>query len=266
MQAAERTKRKVSDEYGIPLFPHKALSSTPAGGPLSLSTEEAEEGRSAEECRNSNNPLAGLHPFNVRKAALALQYKKGQLPENRQEELSAIVRAYVHSVEPWLAPESPVLEDQEEIDQDGIEAGTITDAEIWAGLLAGMAPNSRRRFIRRWLKEGHQLPPALVAEVAAADARSTGVPVPTEQIKTSSSSINNAASAIDGLGHGWHGRAVVEAGLARGGLGELAALCARFRKSFVDALQPKHLPPGWEVNHKAPRAFGEYSVYSASIG
>ena len=51
-------------------------------------------------------------------------------------------------------------------------------------------------------------------------------------------------------GHLWHGRRVVEKAMQRGGEGELCELMARFRQCFVDALQPKHLSPAWQVDHR----------------
>lgn len=51
-------------------------------------------------------------------------------------------------------------------------------------------------------------------------------------------------------GHQWHGRKVVEAALERGGEEELCQLTARFRQCFVDALQPKHLSPSWQIDHR----------------
>ena len=43
---------------------------------------------------------------------------------------------------------------------------------------------------------------------------------------------------------------VVEAALARGGEAELVALMARFRRAFVDALQPRFLSPSWQIEHR----------------
>ena len=43
---------------------------------------------------------------------------------------------------------------------------------------------------------------------------------------------------------------VVTAAVEQGGEEELVALMARFRKSFVDALQPRHLSPAWQIDHR----------------
>ena len=54
---------------------------------------------------------------------------------------------------------------------------------------------------------------------------------------------------------------VVERMVAQGGDEALLELCRRFRQSFVEALQPAFLPPGWHVFHFSKRQFGVNSVY-----
>lgn len=63
--------------------------------------------------------------------------------------------------------------------------------------------------------------------------------------------------------HMAHGKKVVEAALAAGGEAALERLVMRFRRAFVEYLQPRHLPAAWNVHHFARREFGEYSVYVA---
>lgn len=36
-----------------------------------------------------------------------------------------------------------------------------------------------------------------------------------------------------------------------------------FRRGFLDAVQPRFLPAGWDVDHAAPRAFGTHSIFAA---
>ena len=40
-------------------------------------------------------------------------------------------------------------------------------------------------------------------------------------------------------------------------------LVVAFRQNFLEATRPLFLPEAWDVNHAAPRAFGEHSVYAA---
>jgi len=243
--AAERTKHEISVEYGIPLFPPNPVV-------IADKRTQSEQGVSNSTC----DIHSGVHPYAVRKAALALHHSRLDVPDARRKELQAQVRAYVRAVEPWLA-----YEDDEPLVLDFSPEGDrgLSQAESWAGLLAGLGPSSRRRTIRRWISEGHttDLPHALLDEVKAAATRAL----------SGGDAVNGSTSSTSpirdfGTGHAWHGRQVVHAAQGRG---ELEALSARFRKTFVDALLPKHLPEGWAVDHKAPRAFGEHSVYSSHI-
>eukprot|EP00897_Mesotaenium_endlicherianum_P003422 jgi/Mesen1/3107/ME000184S02174 len=65
------------------------------------------------------------------------------------------------------------------------------------------------------------------------------------------------------LGHGPHGKKVVEMLLREGGEEGLRAFIQAWRQVFVDALQPRFLPPGWAVLHSGKREFGEFSVYNS---
>lgn len=112
-KAAEVVKRQLSQEYGVPLFPPKAK---PAGG-----------------------NVCETHPYNVRRAAVALKVYGKTLPEGRRKELQQMVRGFVHpgageaSGEEWLS--------QEEMEQ---------------GLLAGLAPRQKRRMMRQLAAEKAQ--------------------------------------------------------------------------------------------------------------
>ena len=66
-------------------------------------------------------------------------------------------------------------------------------------------------------------------------------------------------------GHQWHGEQVVAAAMAQGGEQALHELVRRFRKCFVDALNPKYLPRSWTVEEIGARQFGEYSVYRREV-
>ncbi|KAF3796773.1 RRP6-like 3 protein [Nymphaea thermarum] len=64
------------------------------------------------------------------------------------------------------------------------------------------------------------------------------------------------------LGHGHHGRRVVEAIMSVEGEDGICEFCQRWRQVFVDAIHPRFLPSGWDVKHRGRREFGEYSVYN----
>ena len=59
---------------------------------------------------------------------------------------------------------------------------------------------------------------------------------------------------------------VVTAAVEQGGEEELVALMARFRKSFVDALQPRHLSPAWQIDHRCVRGSQAWRDFDARLG
>lgn len=65
-----------------------------------------------------------------------------------------------------------------------------------------------------------------------------------------------------GGGHMWHGKRIVAIAMERGGEDGINELVTRFRKAFVEALQPQYLPEHWSTFHFAPREFGKHSIYN----
>ncbi|XP_027170056.1 protein RRP6-like 3 [Coffea eugenioides] len=63
------------------------------------------------------------------------------------------------------------------------------------------------------------------------------------------------------LGHGPHGKLVVDHLLKEYGEDGILEFCQKWRQVFVDALHPRFLPAGWDVNHSGKRDFGDFSVY-----
>ncbi|KAL2476769.1 Polynucleotidyl transferase [Abeliophyllum distichum] len=68
-------------------------------------------------------------------------------------------------------------------------------------------------------------------------------------------------SKLSLLGHGPHGKQVVEHLLKEYGEEGIFQFCQRWRQVFVEALHPRFLPGGWDVMHSGKRDFGEFSVY-----
>ncbi|GBG63778.1 hypothetical protein CBR_g39322 [Chara braunii] len=64
------------------------------------------------------------------------------------------------------------------------------------------------------------------------------------------------------LGHGHHGKKVVEMLIRQGGDDALRHFVRRWREVFVESLKPKFLPSAWDIKHSGRREFGEYSVYN----
>ncbi|XP_021837310.2 protein RRP6-like 3 isoform X1 [Spinacia oleracea] len=83
--------------------------------------------------------------------------------------------------------------------------------------------------------------------------------------------INPLQATVDGkkynskvslLGHGPHGKTVVDYLLKQHGEEGIHEFCQRWRQVFIDALHPRYLPGGWDVKHSGRRGFGEFSVYN----
>lgn len=58
------------------------------------------------------------------------------------------------------------------------------------------------------------------------------------------------AKKISLLGHGPHGKQVVDHLLAKYGEDGIRQFCQRWRKVFVDAIHPRFLPSGWDIMHR----------------
>lgn len=58
------------------------------------------------------------------------------------------------------------------------------------------------------------------------------------------------AKKVSLLGHGPHGKQVVEHLLRRYGEEGIRQFCQRWRKVFVDAIHPRFLPLGWDILHR----------------
>jgi len=239
-RAAERMKREISSEYGVPLFPRLAIGTgaVAVNGSSSACDEEKDEKATSSDSQaalTTKPTVESMHPFSVRKAAVALdRVDTSTLPTSRREELELIISTYVRAVEPWLG--------------DVPSTAPFSQDDLWAGLLSGMSKPTRRKAIRRWIAQGHkdQLPLALLEELEMSGTEGC----------------NSRIDIRDGMGHSWHGQQVVKAALQQGGDDALSKLCAKFRQAFIQALNPKYLPVGWTVDHTAPRKFGQHSIYT----
>lgn len=77
--AAERYKRQVAIEFGIPLFVRRVLDSKEAQGQHLL--------LECDESRGNNVEDAGVSPLHLRTAAMALLRHGNRMPSSRHEEL-----------------------------------------------------------------------------------------------------------------------------------------------------------------------------------
>ncbi|XP_010413998.1 PREDICTED: protein RRP6-like 3 isoform X1 [Camelina sativa] len=258
--AAERYKKQIATEFGIPLFVRRVIDSKEAQGTSSLTEDES----------MVNSEDAGVSPLHLRSAAMALLRHGNRMPSSRREELLQIVKMYYGG---------------RDISEDDLERA----------LLIGLSPHERRRRER---KQGVSLKHS--AEVARLDKQENGKkdenndgegPADSEKImnverstvaddsgdggtsegdgaaelndaQCNGNTLHQQNSKLSLLGHGPHGKQIVEYLLREYGEDGVRDFCQRWRKVFVDAVHPRHLPGGWNVSHSGRRDFGEFSVYN----
>jgi len=247
--ASERLKRQIAAETGIPLTP--APAAAPAEGSAAAAPSE---GSAAADAAGAAAAAA-----EGRRAATALLGHGADMPAARRAELEgAVLRGLGRS--------------------GGGGGAALQPGDLLAALEAGAPPKSRRRAAEaRGLAQrvakymALPRPPAPTSTdggAAAAAARDPSVAAAREPGAEAPEACADAPpppAAADKT-HMAHGARVVAAALAAGGEGELHALMASFRQSFVAACRPRHLPQHWAVGHAAPREFGAFSVYRPEAG
>ncbi|XP_010689638.2 protein RRP6-like 3 isoform X2 [Beta vulgaris subsp. vulgaris] len=295
--AAEKYKRQVATEFGIPLYVRKVMDSGKLQPTKTYELQEHQE--------------AGVSPSQLRTAAMALLRHGPGMPSKRHEELMEVVRMYYGGRE-------------------------ISHEDLEAALLVGMSPHRRRKYekkrgasnknssaskvlkmnainmlepINPYSSETSRCGGSLDAKdqtsyeqlvykpetsvktpsiSSAIDIREDGFAtdstpmtldvsgisdvkdvmlLDTENIHSSQNPLKATAgskckSKLSLLGHGPHGKEVVDYLLTNSGEDGIHLFCQRWRQVFVDALHPRHLPAGWDVKHSGRRMFGEFSVYN----
>lgn len=227
--AAEKYKKKVASEFGIPLFVHKVVDSN----------EELDD----SGCGTSVMKLAdgGVSPLELRTAAMALLRHGPRMPAKRCEELKEVVKKYYGGRE-------------------------ITEEDLQKALLVGMSPHEKRRLQKKkgltfnnhssnntWLsskkdgKETHEAKKDCVMDL---------------DVDSEVSMFATCSSKLSLLGHGPHGKQVVDFLLKEHGEDGIREFCQRWRQVFVEAIHPRFLPGGWDVTHSGRREFGDFSVYN----
>ncbi|KAF8700370.1 hypothetical protein HU200_034305 [Digitaria exilis] len=304
--AAEKYKRRVAEEFGIPLFVQKILNS----GDISLITDA-----SVSEGKLDGT---GVSPLQLRTAAMALLRHGSTMPLKRCEELMQIVKSYYGGRD-------------------------VTPEDLEMALLVGMSPHERRRLEKKkgysfkfqaqniitksssntisensghGSENNHALSEQFPEngteskgqqefdetqslsqlEDLALSQGSLSLPVSTEDTtfdhdivthdtdagqlengvhspanghldkdpsicNNSNQAISKNAEKISLLGHGHHGKQVVELLLSNGGEEAINQFCQKWRQIFVEAVHPRYLPSGWNINHSGRRDFGDFSVY-----
>ncbi|GMH07179.1 hypothetical protein Nepgr_009019 [Nepenthes gracilis] len=299
--AAEKYKRQIAAEFGIPLFVRKVADS----GPTQVTSK-------------SSNSLAreefGVSPLQLRTAAMALLRHGPRMPSKRCEELIEIVKRYyggrdisqVDLERALLVGMSPqerrklekkrrlflnhagatIVQNKEQMnDEDNITIPSIHDSLKLDYL--DESENSRGKTLSRLVKQmdgelevkeespvdGEVVSLDQCRDFEVKDAylhndvncgimhklNETVDPCSPKSDLTASTKQNSKVSL---LGHGPHGKQVVDYLLLQYGEDGICQFCQRWRQVFVDAIQPQYLPAGWNVMHSGRRDFGEFSVYN----
>eukprot|EP00873_Tetraselmis_striata_P010402 jgi/Tetstr1/430666/TSEL_020459.t1 len=233
---ADEVKRELAAEHGIPLNP-----------PASALAHGDRAGDGGEAPGPGGDGASRVLPHNARRAAQALCKSGPSMPPARREELEAVIKAYLGR----SASKEP----------EGLRPG-----DLEAAIVAGVTKRRRTKLLRRYgLAEaadaedrdgpagsGEEDGEEEEEEATGAEGGEGGGRYPTTRAREDEG---------DQWGHGWHGSRVVAVILEAGGDEQLLALIRRFRARFVERLAPRFMPPGWEVEHAATRAFGMHSVY-----
>jgi len=241
--SAERLKRVIATEIGIPLFQ-----------PLPRDCDTIIK----NEDRGDDSNEATVHIHTVRRFAVALQNDAGSMPLKRRRELEKYILRYLNPGEEDVCNSTDT--DDNTIDPE--TRCTLTQKQLRLGLLAGLGYKQRRKTIKRWVAQGiPSLPDELTNELKN-NTSSSG----TKEVVLSNGEDDGgkgSCTELRGLvGYEWHGRKVVETIQSQDGTTGLSQLLTRFREEFVKAVNPKFLPPGWSTNHFVPRGFGEFSVFA----
>ncbi|XP_009601353.1 protein RRP6-like 3 isoform X1 [Nicotiana tomentosiformis] len=299
--AAEKYKRKIATEFGIPLFVRRVVDSN------------QNQNTSESSVPKLNAEEEGVSPLQLRTAAMALLRHGSRMPANRREELIMIIRNYYGGRE-------------------------ISGKDLERALLIGMSPNERRRFEKKRKlackdssrsttpddkldnkqANGTSLPEEISENSSNGEetmniltveennvsnhssypnfgvngefsVQNNDVPhgreslvkhddiLPDSDVDESCNVSNGAVNSVDNmnasvsskrdsklslLGHGPHGKQVVNHLLKEHGEEGISQFCQRWRQVFVEAVHPRFLPAGWDVMHSGRRDFGEFSVYN----
>ncbi|WJX49922.1 hypothetical protein P8452_36297 [Trifolium repens] len=303
--AAEKYKRKVASEFGIPLYVRRVIH----------------PGQQTEKL----NDEGGVSPLQLRSAALALLHHGPRMPLNRREELTEIVKRYYggreiseEDLESALQVGMRPIERRRYEKKRGVSfkhsignAAAVPEGENHADgaprmsnvdplnvdTLDGSYANEETRSGDN--RQDDSGKPSLVSDLAVDKATSNGNTIlikttdddnddddaavnvdeslnriqpnvvsdlsdsrDEESLRDEDSTQAKHHSKLSLLGHGPHGKQVVDHLLKEYGEDGVREFCQRWRQVFVDALKPRFLPGGWDVKHSGRRDFGEFSVYN----
>lgn len=295
--AAEKYKKKVASEFGIPLFVHKVVNSN----------EEHDVSGSSTSVMKLGD--GGVSPLELRTAAMALLRHGPRMPPQRREELKEVVKKYYggrdiseEDLENALLVGMSPHEKRRMRKKRGLSLNTssrnfVSDKEVDSSN-GGVQLSSSNKALNIDIKDGlnaSKEEPTLVAT----DKNISNTPsllysafsktevyepqnalildsnVDSEVVTDPSAKLNGSvhpssdsaifatcSSKLSLLGHGPHGKQVVDFLMKVHGEDGVREFCQRWRQVFVEAIHPRFLPAGWDVTHSGRREFGEFSVYN----
>lgn len=290
--AAEKYKKLISAELGVPLFVHK----------VSDSNQDQSTLESSSDVDSKEN---GVSPLQLRTAAMALIRHGPRMPPKRREELIEIVSKYYggrqineedleRALLVGMSPhEKRRLEKKKGVtlrhsvrgnsslmvsngntestyeQQDSDDKLSVTDIEVELQSRCNVRTNSEIFFSGKELSSD---------SIVASKIKGNHMPESDFLSKSGNSLIGTSKSEhcsstnvsskhelkYSLLGHGPHGKQVVDDLLIKYGEEGILHFCQRWRHVFVEAVRPRFLPGGWDVMHSGKRDFGDFSVYNPS--
>lgn len=300
--AAEKYKKQIAAEYGIPLFIRKVVDSA--------HTEDI----SGSSTSTVNVEDAGVSPLELRTAAMALLRHGPRMPHKRRNELTQIVVKYyggreisVEDLERALlvgmSPhERRRIEKKRGLSLTSSTRSIISGKELEKNNGSGLPSTSQKTFMSdvptHAIKEETQTQedgnirstntnasmPSLCSDFEVCEEApvtdSNDVKLDTDEVceaksdpifdSEADSNSRNPSNGIVGsvhpssagaipanhnsklslLGHGPHGKQVVDYLLKEYGEDGVRQFCQRWRQVFVEAIHPRFLPSGWDVTHR----------------
>lgn len=299
--AAEKYKRKVASEFGIPLYVRRVIH----------------PGQETEK----PNDEGGVSPLQLRSAAVALLRHGPRMPHDRREELTEIIKTYYggreiskedleKALQVGMTPQerrkfekkrgvsskhstgsasevpyegndtdyAPRMSNGDTLKVDNTLDGSYANEETRSGndrqddsgkpsLPSDLAvdkatSNGNTIFVKTTDHVDDETSYSFVDADESLNRMQPNVVSDEESIKDEDTTQAKHHSKLSLLGHGPHGKQVVDHLLKEYGEDGIREFCQRWRQVFVDALKPRFLPGGWDVKHSGRRDFGEFSVYN----
>lgn len=127
----------------------------------------------------------------------------------------------------------------------------ISEEDLEKALLVGMSPHEKRRLQK---KRGISLSVDSAFNKNEVYEPENGskpdIVDPSEQNGSDGTVFATCSSKLSLLGHGPHGKQVVDYLLKNHGENGIQEFCQRWRQVFVESINPRYLPGGWDVTHR----------------